>query len=67
MKMIEEMKDFRAEDLDLTQSGQWPVLVKMIFWAFLFAVILAAGWWFVKESRPVANRSGQGSHVKNSV
>ena len=34
MKMIEEMKDFRAEDLDLTQSGQWPVLVKMIFGPF---------------------------------
>ena len=51
MKMIEEMKDFRAEDLDLTQSGQWPVLVKMIFWAFLFAVILAAGWWFVIKGK----------------
>ena len=45
------MKDFRAEDLDLTQSGQWPVLVKMIFWAFLFAVILAAGWWFVIKGK----------------
>ena len=53
MKMIEEMKDFRAEDLDLTQSGQWPVLVKMIFWAFLFAVILAAGWWFVIKGKQV--------------
>lgn len=51
MKMIEEMKDFRAEDLDLTQSGQWPVLVKVIFWAFLFAVILAAGWWFVIKGK----------------
>ena len=51
MKMIEEMKDFRAEDLDLTHSGQWPVLVKMIFWAFLFAVILAAGWWFVIKGK----------------
>jgi type IV pilus assembly protein PilO len=51
MKMIEEMRDFRAEDLDLTQSGQWPVLVKMIFWAFLFAVILAAGWWFVIKGK----------------
>ena len=51
MKMIEEMKDFRAEDLDLTQSGQWPVLVKIIFWAFLFAVILAAGWWFVIKGK----------------
>jgi type IV pilus assembly protein PilO len=37
--------------LDLTQSGQWPVLVKMIFWAFLFAVILAAGWWFVIKGK----------------
>ena len=51
MKMIEEVKDFRAEDLDLTQSGQWPVLVKIIFWAFLFAVILAAGWWFVIKGK----------------
>ena len=51
MKMIEEMKDFRAEDLDLTQAGQWPVLVKIIFWAFLFAVILAAGWWFVIKGK----------------
>ena len=50
MKMIEEMKDFRAEDLDLKQSGQWPVLVKMIFWAFLLAVILA-GWWFVIKGK----------------
>lgn len=51
MSVISELKGFRSEDLDLNTGGDWPVLVKAIFWLVLFAMVCAGGWWFVVKNQ----------------
>jgi len=51
MSLISELKGFRSEDLELNSAGQWPVLVKILFWLFLFAALCAGGWWFVIKDK----------------
>ncbi len=47
MSMLSELREFRADDMDLATAGQWPRLVKFLFWCLLFVAICGAGWWFV--------------------
>lgn len=51
MSMLSELKEFRADDLDLATAGQWPLPIKAIFWLLLFAVLCGAGWWFVIKEK----------------
>lgn len=51
MSLISELKGFRSEDLDLNSAGQWPLLVKILFWLFLFAALCVGGWWFVIKDK----------------
>lgn len=51
MKMFSELKGFQASDLDLNSGGDWPVLVKAIFFVILFVAVCGGGWWFVVKAQ----------------
>ncbi len=51
MSLISELKEFRSDDLDINNAGQWPVLVKVAFWIILFVALCLAGWWFVVKDK----------------
>ena len=51
MSVFSDLKGFKSEDLDLNTGGDWPVLVKAIFWLVLFAAVCVAGWWFVIKAQ----------------
>lgn len=51
MSLISELKEFRSDDLDINNAGQWPVLVKVAFWIILFVALCLGGWWFVVKDK----------------
>jgi len=44
--LTEGMKDFDINDLDFNNAGAWPALIKFIFWAIVFGLVVFAGYYF---------------------
>ena len=43
---IRSLRDFDVNDLDLDNIGSWPTAIKVIIWAALIGVVLAAGYYY---------------------
>lgn len=43
---LESLKNFDINDLDFNNAGIWPMPVKLIFLALVFALVLGGGYWF---------------------
>lgn len=43
---LESLKNFDVNDLDFNNAGIWPMPVKLIFLALVFALVLGGGYWF---------------------
>ena len=43
---LESLKNFDINDLDFNNAGIWPMPVKVIFLALVFALVLGGGYWF---------------------
>lgn len=43
---LESLKNFDINDLDFNNAGIWPMPVKAIFLALVFALVLGGGYWF---------------------
>lgn len=45
--VIQELREFDINDLDVDNIGSWPTPVKIIVWAIAFVAVLAAGYFYV--------------------
>ena len=45
--VIEELKDFDVNDLDVENIGSWPSSIKVIVWVLVFIAVLVAGYFYV--------------------
>lgn len=43
---LESLKNFDINDLDFNNAGIWPMPVKLIFLALVFALVVGGGYWF---------------------
>ena len=44
--VIDSIKEFDINDIDFENIGGWPLALKMIVWAVVFAAVLGGGYWF---------------------
>lgn len=44
-ELTEGLRDFDVNDLDFTNAGSWPLLVKLIVWVLVLAIVIFLGYY----------------------
>jgi type IV pilus assembly protein PilO len=44
--VLQELKEFDVNDLDIENIGSWPMPIKVIVWVLVFVGVLAAGYFY---------------------